>query len=92
MKRPNNFDDLLNVAKYHPDVHGALSQVGISLKHVGYSMGGERWQTETRSGTQGDFSAIAFIHKPDGKWIFYDNKGRFGKNSIDPITFLREGL
>ena len=92
MKRPNNFDDLLNVAKYHPDVHGALSQVGISLKHVGYSMGGERWQTETRSGTQGDFSAIAFIHKPDGSWVFYDNKARFGRNSIDPITFLREGF
>ena len=92
MKRPNNFDELLAIAKDRPDVHGALSQVGISLKHVGYSMGGERWQTETKSGTQGDFSAIAFIHKPDGKWIFYDNKGRFGKNSIDPITFLREGF
>ena len=92
MKRPNNFDDLLNVAKHHPDVHGALSQVGISLKHVGYSMGGERWQTETRSGTQGDFSAIAFIHKPDESWVFYDNKARFGRNSIDPITFLREGF
>ena len=92
MKRPNNFDALLKIAKESPDVHGALSQVGISLKHVGYSMGGERWQTETKSGTQGDFSAIAFIHKPDGKWIFYDNKGRFGKNSIDPITFLREGF
>ena len=92
MKRPNNFDDLLNVAKYHPDVHGALSQVGISLKHVGYSMGGERWQTATKSGTSGDLSAIAFIHKPDGSWVFYDNKARFGRNSIDPITFLREGF
>ena len=92
MKRPQNFDELLNIAKVRPDVHGALSQVGISLKHVGYSMGGERWQTETRSGTQGDFSAIAFIHKPDGSWVFYDNKARFGRNSIDPITFLREGF
>ncbi len=92
MKRPNNFDALLKIAKESPDVHGALSQVGISLKHVGYSMGGERWQTETRSGTQGDFSAIAFIHKPDGSWVFYDNKARFGRNSIDPITFLREGF
>ena len=92
MKRPNNFDDLLNIAKSRPDVHGALSQLGISLKRAGYSMGGNRWQTATKSGTSGDLSAIAFIEKPDGKWIFYDNKGRFGKNSIDPITFLREGF
>lgn len=92
MKRPQNFDELLDIAKNRPDVHGALSQLGISLKRVGYAMGGERWQTETKGGTAGDLSAIAFIEKPDGKWIFYDNKGRFGKNSIDPIAFLREGF
>lgn len=92
MKRPQNFDELLDIAKNRPDVHGALSQLGISLKRVGYAMGGERWQTETKGGTSGDLSAIAFIEKPDGKWIFYDNKGRFGKNSIDPIAFLREGF
>ena len=92
MKRPQNFDELLDIAKNRPDVHGALSQLGINLKRVGYAMGGERWQTETRGGTSGDLSAIAFIEKPDGKWIFYDNKGRFGKNSIDPIAFLREGF
>ncbi len=47
MKRPQNFDELLNIAKVRPDVHGALSQLGISLKRVGRSMGGERWQTAT---------------------------------------------
>lgn len=92
MKRPQNFNELLDIAKNRPDVHAALSQLGISLKRVGYAMGGERWQTETKGGTSGDLSAIAFIEKPDGKWIFYDNKGRFGKNSIDPIAFLREGF
>ena len=64
MKRPQNFDELLDIAKNRPDIHGALSQLGIGLKRVGYAMGGERWQTETNGGTSGDLSAIAFIEKP----------------------------
>ena len=51
MKRPTNFDDLLKLAKESPDVHGALAQIGIHLKHVGYARDGERWQTATKSGT-----------------------------------------
>ena len=90
MKRPQNFDELLNIAKNRPDVHGALSQLGISLKRVGHSMGGVRWQTETKSGTSGDLSAIAFIEKSDGSWIIFDNKGRIGQQSMDAITCLRE--
>ena len=90
MKRPQNFDELLDIAKNRPDVHGALSQLGISLKRVGHSMGGVRWQTETKSGTSGDLSAIAFIEKDDGSWIICDNKGRTGQQFIDSITLLRE--
>ena len=90
MKRPQNFDELLDIAKKRPDVHGALSQIGIHLKHVGYSMGGERWQTETKSGTSGDLSAIAFIEKSDGSWVIFDNKCRTGKQTLDPIALLRE--
>ena len=90
MKRPQNFDELLDIAKKRPDVHGALSQLGVSLKRVGHSMGGVRWQTETKSGTSGDLSAIAFIEKDDGSWIICDNKGRTGQQFIDPITLLRE--
>ena len=90
MKRPQNFDELLNIAKNRPDVHGALSQLGISLKRVGHSMGGVRWQTETKSGTSGDLSAVAFIEKSDGSWIIFDNKGRIGQQSMDAITCLRE--
>ena len=90
MKRPQNFDELLDIAKKRPDVHGALSQLGVSLKRVGYSMDGARWQTETKSGTSGDLSAIAFIEKDDGSWIICDNKGRTGQQFIDSITLLRE--
>ena len=90
MKRPQNFDELLNIAKVRPDVHGALSQLGISLKRAGYSMGGNRWQTATKSGTAGDLSAIAFIEKPDGSWIIFDNKSRTGKQTLDPIALLQE--
>ena len=90
MKRPQNFDELLDIAKNRPDVHGALSQLGISLKRVGYAMGGERWQTETKGGTSGDLSAIAFIEKDDGSWVICDNKGRTGQQFIDSITLLRE--
>ena len=90
MKRPQNFDELLNIAKNRPDVHGALSQLGISLKRVGHSMGGVRWQTETKSGTSGDLSAVAFIEKPDGSWIIFDNKGRTGQQSMNAIICLRE--
>lgn len=90
MKRPQNFDELLNIAKVRPDVHGALSQLGISLKRAGYSMGGNRWQTATKSGTAGDLSAIAFIEKPDGSWVIFDNKSRTGKQTLDPIALLQE--
>ena len=90
MKRPQNFDELLDIAKKRPDVHGALSQLGVSLKRVGRSMGGIRWQTKTKGGTSGDLSAIAFIEKVDGSWVICDNKGRTGQQFIDPITLLRE--
>ena len=90
MKRPNNFEDLLNIAKSHPDLLGALSQLGVHLKQVGYSMGGERWQTETKSGKSGDLSAIVFIHKPNGTWNIIDNKGRTGSQYMDSISLLRD--
>lgn len=90
MKRPQNFDELLDIAKKRPDVHGALSQLGVSLKRVGYSMGGVRWQIETKSGTSGDRSAIVFIEKSDGSWNICDNKSRTGQQFIDAITLLRE--
>ena len=90
MKRPQNFDELLDIAKKRPDVHGALSQLGVSLKRVGRSMGGIRWQTKTKGGTSGDLSAIAFIEKVDGSWVICDNKGRTGQQFIDSITLLRE--
>ena len=64
MKRPQNFDELLDIAKNRPDVHGALAQLGKSLKRAGRSIDGIRWQIETKCGTSVDLSAIAFIEKP----------------------------
>lgn len=90
MKRPQNFDELLDIAKKRPDVHGALSQLGKSLKRAGRSMDGIRWQIETKSGTSGDFSAIVFIEMDDGSWKICDNKSRTGQQFIDAITLLRE--
>ena len=89
MKRPDNWDDLLTVAKEHPDLLGALSAIGVQLKRAGgTSQGGVRYRTTSVSGVQGDFSAVTFTQYPTGKWSIIDNKERYGVKYLDAIDVL----
>ena len=80
-----DWNNMLTAARDYPDVLGALSRVGISVKHVGSSMGGERYQTTTKNGVAEDLSSVAWIKKSNGKWLIYDNKGRTGIKALDAI-------
>ena len=90
MKRPDNFDELLEVAKNRPDLRGAMSRVGIELKRVGSSRGGTRYQTSTKGRSDGDLSSVVFIENANGSWVVIDNKERTGKRDLDAIAALRE--
>ncbi len=91
MKRPNNWEELLEIAKRQPDLLGAMERVGIPLKRVGGSRrGGKRYQTTTKKLGEGDLSSVVFIENPDGSWIVFDNKQRTGKATLDAISALRE--
>ena len=90
MKRPNNWEELLEIAKRQPDLLGAMERVGIPLKRVGSSRkGGKRYQTTTKKLEEGDLSSVVFIENPDGSWIVFDNKQRTGKAALDAISALR---
>ena len=92
MKRPGNWEELLNTAKKRPDLLGALERIGVDLQRCGTSRdGGIRYRVTGRAGIPGDYSAVTFIHNPSGIWLVIDNKERTGfkyMNAIDTLMNL----
>lgn len=89
MKRPINFDELLNVAKERPDLLGALRRHGIDLRRVGVSSrGAVKYKTTNVQGVPGDLSAVVFMHNASGEWLVCDNKERTGTRYLNAIDTL----
>ncbi len=89
MKRPDNFDELLNVAKERPDLLGALRRHGVDLRRVGVSSrGAVKYKTTNVQGVPGDLSAVVFMHNVSGEWLVCDNKERTGTRYLNAIDTL----
>ncbi len=84
-----NFDELIAQARSQPLMREALAQLGVTLKKVGHGRNGStRWQTATKSGKEGDFSAVAFFENHDGSWVAIDYKQRTGRQTLDALGVL----
>ncbi len=84
-----NFEELIAQARTQPLMKEALAQLGVTLKKVGHGRNGSiRWQTETKGGKEGDFSAVAFFENRDGSWVAVDHKQRTGKHALDALGVL----
>lgn len=88
MKRPDNFNQLVEEAKNSRDFLGIMEQIlGMELIQQRYRTkhGAIVYKTRVNDHLRSDYSSLAVFYNPGKGWQVLDHKGRFSGDAIEVV-------